>query len=302
VINGNAPINNCDSQPCEATGECETGIYGGDDPNDNSGEMSYMRVEFGGYQIDPETEFNGIALQGVGAGTKLDYIQVHMTADDTIEFFGGTAEVKHIVLTGTSDDSLDWTQGWSGKAQFVCTQHHKDVVANCGIEADNLEANNDAEPRANPTLSNFTLVSQEDNTGDTLGIKLRRGTAGSLSNFIIMGFKQCVDIDDAATWTQVSDGTLTIAHSIVTDESCFNNTDTLGQESNWWTSGDGNLIEDPMLEDPQNETAPNFMPKDNSPALGNGVAPSGSFFDEADFIGCMGDDDWTAGWTAYPEN
>jgi hypothetical protein len=303
VINGNAPLNICDSQPCEADGECNTGMYGGDDPEDNSGELSYVRIEFAGYQYDPETEFNGLALQGVGSGTKIDYIQIHMVSDDTIEFFGGTAEVKHVLLTGTGDDLFDWTQGWSGKAQFVCGQQHADIQADKGIEADNLEANHDAEPRANPTLSNFTLVGQEDNAGDTVALKLRRGTAGSLSNFILMGFKQCANIDDEATWTQVTDETLTIDHSIIPEASCLDDADdSLNLESDWWNADDSNLIDDPALEDPQNETAPNFMPKDNSPALGNGAAPGNAFFDDADFIGCMGDDDWTANWTSYPLN
>ncbi len=265
--------------------------------------MKYVRIEFSGYKYNETTEFNGLALQGVGAGTEIDYVQIHMISDDAIEFFGGTAQVKHLVLTGSGDDSFDWTQGWSGKAQFVCAQQHVDVQAERGIEADNLEANHDASPRAKPILSNFSLIGQEDNAGDTLGLKLRRGTGGMLSNFIIMGYDQCINIDDEATWTQVSDGTLSIDHSIIPEASCLDDADDSGnKESDWWDEGDGNRIGSADLKDPQSETEPNFMPQSGSFALGNGVAPDTSFFDDVDFIGCMGDDDWTANWTAYPMN
>ena len=94
IINGNAPINSCSDNTeefCEAFGEGGTGFYGGNDPSDDSGVLKYVRVEFAGTLVSPENELNGIAFQGVGSGTEIDYIQVHMNADDGIEFFGGAA-------------------------------------------------------------------------------------------------------------------------------------------------------------------------------------------------------------------
>ncbi len=81
------------------------------DPQDNSGVLRYVRVQFAGELINDEDELNGIAFQGVGNGTTVDYVQVHGTADDCIEFFGGTVNVKHLVLSDCQDDSIDWTQG-----------------------------------------------------------------------------------------------------------------------------------------------------------------------------------------------
>ena len=40
-------------------------------------------------------ELNGITFGGVGSGTTVDYVQVHNNADDCVEFFGGTVDVKH---------------------------------------------------------------------------------------------------------------------------------------------------------------------------------------------------------------
>ena len=70
----------------QAFGEGGTGWFGGNDPEDSSGVLNYLRVEFGGTLVSPDNELNGIAFQGVGAGTEVDYVQVHMSADDGVEF------------------------------------------------------------------------------------------------------------------------------------------------------------------------------------------------------------------------
>jgi hypothetical protein len=75
VINGFAPLNTCATQPCTAIGEGDTGTYGGDNPNDSSGVLRYVRVQFGGIKFTDENELNGIAFQGVGDGTVVDYVQ-----------------------------------------------------------------------------------------------------------------------------------------------------------------------------------------------------------------------------------
>ena len=90
--------------------------------------LRYVRVEFAGIRFNDQDELNGIALQGVGAGTQLDHLQIHYNQDDGIEFFGGTANAKYVLITDANDDSLDWTFGWQGKLQhFVGIQRSQDV-------------------------------------------------------------------------------------------------------------------------------------------------------------------------------
>ena len=131
----------------EREGEGETGLFGGDDPNDSSGVLSYLRVEFAGVRFTEEDELNGIALQGVGSGTVVKYVQVNRNADDGIEFFGGTVNAEYVLLTGIEDDSFDWTFGWNGHvANAVAWQGL--AVADHGIEADNDQDVPDREPRS----------------------------------------------------------------------------------------------------------------------------------------------------------
>ena len=146
IVNGRAPVN---IPGGEGVGEADTGVYGGNDPNDNSGTIRYVRVEFAGVEFSPDNELNGIAFQGVGRGTTVDHVQIHMNRDDGLEWFGGTVDIKYAVVSNAADDSFDWTQGWIGRAQFIAV-HQKSDDGDWGIEADNNEANHNFLPRANP--------------------------------------------------------------------------------------------------------------------------------------------------------
>ena len=88
--------------------------YGGNNPADDSGIIRYVRIAEGGLIAGPNNEINGLTLQGVGHGTLIDYVQVHGNQDDGIEWFGGTANVKHAVLTNNDDDDIDFDEGYQG--------------------------------------------------------------------------------------------------------------------------------------------------------------------------------------------
>jgi len=195
VINGNAPINDCPegaeggSAACTKEGEANSGLFGGADPNDNSGILNYVVVKYAGSNVDPENQLNGIAFQGVGAGTTVDFIQVHNNLDDGIEMFGGTVNIKHVVLTGNADDSMDWTDGWTGDAQYVYIEQSASAGDN-GIEADNREGDENAAPRSNPTIANMTIAGNAAERG----ILLRRGTGADIYNSVLSGSSVCMEV------------------------------------------------------------------------------------------------------------
>lgn len=293
VINGNARINACKAGApvCEAISEgikVEQVKFGGSNDDDNSGVLRYVRVEFAGYPISQDNELNGITFNAIGRGTEVDHVQVHMNADDGVEFFGGTVNVKHLVLTGNEDDSIDWDFGFTGKIQFAVIQQADDSADN-GVEADNLKSPQDAQPRSNPELSNVTFIG---GAKSGYGLLLRKGTAGRFSNVILSGFsKACVDIDDSETFKHNG---ITIQNSVL---SCKKNFEADADDV-WSVQAafsQGNFEVDPMLA--------GWMPKVGSPVLGAGVTPDDLFFDPVDFIGALGlDDDWTAGWTTRSLN
>jgi hypothetical protein len=311
VINGRAPINNCaddGASVCEQFGEGGTGFFGGDDPNDDSGVLRYVRVEFAGTLISPDNELNGIGFQAVGRATDIEYVQVHMNADDGIEFFGGTAEWKHVVVTGVGDDSLDWTDGWTGKGQFFVAQQYEDSGDN-GIEADNNGENNDATPRSKPVLSNLTLIGSPDSSASDFGALLREGTAGELHASVFTGFNAaCLSMAQAATLNQVQSGDLTMASSLVDCATAFETDDDNGEITTpdiaaFFAAGAGNIEDAADLADPFDARAPDFTPAAGSAAATGGVTPGDAFFDAVSFRGGVDpSDDWTAGWTTSDPN
>ncbi|MEE4218331.1 MAG: hypothetical protein V2I48_12030 [Xanthomonadales bacterium] len=304
VLNGAAPLNTCDSGVCEAIGEGDSGAYGGSDPLDNSGVLRYVRVQFAGEKINDEDELNGIAFQGVGSGTVVDYIQVHRNADDGIEFYGGTVNAKHLVLTDIEDDSVDWTQGWQGSLQYVLVSQIQDetVDTDRGMELDNLEQNNDALPRSGGTMMNFTLLGK---TGE-LGINPRRGTAGHFCNFVVVDFNNCLDIDSAATFAVASAGDLTISNTLLNCSGTNiveNDEDTPDPWSvvTWFEGQPGNVHGvDPMMDGA-------FLPEGSIYLSGqpcDATTYASDFFDDVDYMGAFRSRDsaWVWGWTEFNQN
>lgn len=217
VLLGMAPINvagGVDNVEGFA-GQDDKTQFGGEDAAHNCGSIRYARIEYAGFELGLDNELNGLTVAGCGSDTTLDYIQVHLGEDDGIEFFGGTADLWHAVITQADDDSLDWDFGWSGNAQWLIAQQASTRGDN-GFESDNNVNDNDATPRSSPTLWNVTLIG--GGSPDQGGMTLRRGTAASINNAIIMNFGTfAVDVADHATVQQADGGDLTIQNSYFYD-------------------------------------------------------------------------------------
>jgi hypothetical protein len=306
VLLGNAPANSCGDQQgkatadelanCGVSAEGDAGQFGGNNPEDNSGTLKYVAVKHAGKTLGNGDELNGISFAGVGSQTELDYIHIHENLDDGVEFFGGTANISHLVLTHIGDDSLDWSFGWTGNAQYVLikqTATHGDNA----IEADNSEFDSNASPLTAPTISNVTIIGAQG----TNGIRLRAGTAGMLKNVVVTGgldYKNCLRVgSDSAP--RAEDGTLTVTHSVV----ACGRTNNFGSQAigtgdvkSWFEGQTGNSVQ---MSTALGLADNGYMPTPESLLLGNGFDTSrlNSYFDKVDYIGAMdAKTDWTAGW------
>ncbi len=206
VICGRAPINSATSASAEVSGL----TYGGTVSNDDSGSLKYLRIEYSGAIYNANKEFNGLSLFGVGSGTSIEYVQVYRSSDDGYEFFGGTVNTNYLVSTYNEDDQFDWTEGWSGTNTNWYGKLGNNI-GNRGIEADNLEANFEATPIANPSITNLTLIGISDGvyTGvEQDALKLRRGTKVNLSNVFLEGFTTGFNVEHDQTIAFIGTGAL----------------------------------------------------------------------------------------------
>ncbi|MBK0371079.1 hypothetical protein [Flavobacterium agrisoli] len=194
VLCGKAPIN----KGVTASAEVSALTYGGTDANDNSGSIKYLRIEYPGFAYSSDKEFNGLSLFGVGKGTSIDYVQVFESSDDGFEWFGGTVDAKHLVvsnkLANVGDDLFDWTEGWVGNGDSW--YGIRTNAGNRGIEADNNSNNHLVAPISFPNIKNLTLIGAgvNDTSGEAQAIKLRVGTKGKFDNVVLKGWKTGFDV------------------------------------------------------------------------------------------------------------
>ena len=315
IINGRAPVN---LEGGEGAGEGDTGVYGGNDENDNSGTLRYVRVEFSGIEFSPDNELNGIAFQGVGRGTTVDFVQAHMSRDDAMEWFGGTVDTKHLVLSNAADDAFDWTFGYRGRAQFIAITQRGDDADN-GIEADDNEFNNNALPRSHPQIYNITVCGDPDrNEGgeSPRGANLRRGTAFTIRNFLVTGFKTVgfqIETTNTATTGQVDNGTSQMGAGVAWGMP----TNMHASVMTYIASGRFQNIRTTATDaevglgaaNCANHTAPNWQPSRIATLAGGQIAPiqppNDGFFEAVTYIGAVAPapaEDWTRGWTSFPQN
>ena len=193
--------------------------YGGDNDADNSGTLRYIRLEYTGFALDEEHEANGVSFYGVGNGTTVEYLQAYKGSDDGFEFFGGSVNVRHMVVTSCSDDSFDWTEGWNGKGQFLVGYQEAESTlgydCDCLMECDNNGSNNAATPVAHPVLKNLILVG---NGGSKQGIRLRAGTEVEIDNAKVCGKGQPLTVETALTENALKNGTSKLTNITLTSE------------------------------------------------------------------------------------
>ncbi len=207
VVCGKAPINKGNTANAEVSGL----PYGGTQVDDNSGIIKYARIEYSGYSYSSDKEFNGLSMFGVGAGTTIEYVQVHEGSDDGFEWFGGTVNTKYLVSTSNEDDLFDWTEGWKGTNEYWYGKEAANK-GNRGIEADNNSNNHLAGPISNPTIKNLTLIGRGASSSEPQALKLRVGTKATMDNVYLSNWSVGMDIEHDESIGYITDGSLKISN------------------------------------------------------------------------------------------
>jgi len=207
--------------------------YGGGtnpDDNDNSGTLSYVRIEFCGQIFQTDKEINGLTMGAVGKGTQLDHIQVSFSNDDAYEWFGGTVNARYLVSYRNLDDDFDTDNGYSGNVQFGLIVRDPNIADNPsvstseGFESDNDATGSAATPKTSAIFSNITAIGPfRGNTAATIatgyrrGARIRRNSSISIYNTIFMDFKNGLYLDNTNPGTEANAtaGTLRFRSNLV---------------------------------------------------------------------------------------
>ncbi len=274
--------------------------YGGSMAGDDSGSLRYVRIAEGGLIAGPNNEINGLTLQGVGYGTAIDYVQVHGNQDDGIEWFGGTVNVKHAVLTNNDDDDIDFDEGYQGNIQYALiiknqTEGAVPVGSNDprGIELNSSDA--DYTPQTAGVIANVTIVGGDAaNSAGEYGMRLRGSVTAAIHNAAVTCYEvTCARIDDS---DHDADGTTTKLDTPIT----LNNflCDTAGKAFNKELPiSSATVIEEAVVLD-SDYAITNASATVAATAITAQDNGSGFVFDSTDYIGAVkeGSTPWYAEW------
>lgn len=311
--------------------------FGGMDPDDNSGILTYVSIRHGGAALAPNNEINGLTLGGVGAGTTIDYIEVIANFDDGIEFFGGTVGVKHAAVAFCGDDAFDYDYGFRGKGQYWFSYQDATYggTGRAG-EHDGASPDNQA-PFSMPTIYNATYIGigatatasgGDAADGNAFALVFRDNAAGSYNNSIFTDFNGSAiaiedrnDLADAGSYARLQAGELSFNNNFFfgfgdgnTPADLFQAIDS--NEEDVATSSavvvstfvaGNNQIADPVLQEMADRTMLDPRPTTDGPAASGAPVATDDFFDAVEYYGAFAPGNgsenpyWIAGWTAIDE-
>ncbi|MEZ4985493.1 MAG: T9SS type A sorting domain-containing protein [Saprospiraceae bacterium] len=301
--------------------EARTTYGGGANPinDDNSGELRYVSIRYGGAVLSGDNEINGLTLGGVGAGTKIEYVEVFGNADDGIEIFGGHVDIKHAAVAFCGDESFDTDESWAGRGQYwFAIQYPQDPSGNeqFGGEHDGSEAD-DLQPKTVHTIYNATFIgmgpeNDDANPAGNIALRMRNDVGISYNNSIFTEFaNKAIRIQSPTTDRYLAD-----------DFQMRNNI--------WGNIGDGESAEQIIRVDGADQATvinkilaegnqivpdaefsniitsisrfPDGMldPRPNHPSLAfeNVFTPTDAWFEAVDYRGAFDNiDNWCLGWT-----
>jgi hypothetical protein len=148
-------------------------------------------------------------LGSVGRGTTIEHIEIVSGADDQIELFGGTVNMKYVSSLFGNDDMLDYDHGYTGKIQFFFGMKNDGTAAgqaspdnDNGIEADSDDNSAQSTPVAVPVIYNSTFIGNPKaaGTADNRGlaaINAKDGAGGKIYNSVFANFKNGLNIEKA---------------------------------------------------------------------------------------------------------
>jgi hypothetical protein len=265
ILLGKARTNTGDSV-VEGLADLPENHYGGDDDEDDSGIMTYVRIEYGGYELSTDNEVNGLTLGGVGRGTTIHHIMVNNSLDDCFEWFGGTVDADHLICNVDGDDMFDTDTGYSGTITNLFGRKRANPSADpAGYEWDGNRNNHTATPRTRPVAKNATLCGFGVDVGKTTyAAVLRRGVTGEIDHLVAVGFDYGLDVRDG--FGDLGNPAVKITNSTLFDMR-LSNVANAGETDNdngfndtaWFLAGAGNGEGDPGFStaDCQEASGPN---------------------------------------------
>jgi hypothetical protein len=275
---------------------------GGTNNADDNGELEFVQIRFSGFILGQDNELQGLTTVGTGSGTGFDYIQSVNSSDDGVEFFGGTVNMKHLIVYGSEDDSLDVDVGVKSDLQYVILSQR--TVGDTLIESDSSNGGENDTPRTQVRMANATMIQRVPNDQ---AVRFRGGSDFTIVNSVLVdasnrtGGTPCLRVDDEETVQATGPDergplvfrSMGIRCETLARNGSFGGPNAADAAALFTGNASNNVAFAITLTNGYlngaNENG--FTPIFDNTSLS-------SFFETTDFIGAVSPtNDWTAGWT-----
>ncbi|MDQ6473033.1 hypothetical protein RB619_20530 [Flavobacterium sp. LHD-80] len=251
IILGDAPINKTGGiATLDFELDPHQALYGGDNKESDSGILKYVRIEFSGKRTSANKPINGLSLAGVGSKTKLEYIQVTSSDEDSFQFYGGYVNASNLVSMRSADDDFDFTQGVQCnlsnsiaiRSPFLSDSYGSRCFEMETVDTRKGEVLDSKKEMTRVNATNITMMHTEDINSDTDGLKheailIRENTFLTLTNSVISGFSHLIIFSDTVTISDEYLEKITLKELLINDTKIIGttqNTATNSFISNWY--------------------------------------------------------------------
>ena len=270
----------------------ERPAYGGSSPDDSSGTLRHVRVEFAGAGAEPGTFAPALGLYGAGAGTVLEHVQARSSLGDGIAFSGGTAACDFCVASGSGEAGLAWERGWQGAARHLFVFHGPEGYD--GLRGGNDAEGHDLQPRSAPALASVTLIHASPygrRARQATGLRLETGSAVTAADLLVTRFGGGAIAASSRSALLFAEGESGVSSALLHRNG---HRPRQGQLRGNIAAGVDFTDRDPKLRDTRLFANPDPRPKASSPALkkDRDAQPA--------YVGAFGRDlNWLEEWTVF---
>lgn len=183
--------------------------YGGDNPDDNSGILNFVRIEYAGKRTKESGYMSGLTLAGVGKETFVQNIMVSYCDGNSFTVLGGNTIIDKMVSYRSNIDDYEFNFG--AQCQMTNSLAIRSPYVSGPTRArcmeilayDNLEDTDFEKPQTNVNVQYLTLVNVSDDLDYDIkvglvneAIYIGNHTSFSIDKSVISGFSPAVILDD----------------------------------------------------------------------------------------------------------
>ena len=204
IILGGAPINKLGGfAVLDFNLDSKYAVYGGNDDQNDSGILKYVRIEFSGKKMKDGKDLNGLSLAGIGANTTIDHVQISFSNDDSFQFYGGNVKLSNLISFKATDDDFDFTQGVQCDIKNSIALRYpfySDISKSRCFEIESYDKVDNTDFSKKMTLvnaTNMSFVNVEENNQGLINeaIYLKQNALLNVTNTLISGFSSAVLFD-----------------------------------------------------------------------------------------------------------